>query len=108
MIQAKCLESGIKSMEKVKSKKCKTGKIYDIVCRYFKKTMGDGIKIFSIAFDQTEFYKIKIKPMEYEKGKNGSACPDHETGEKGCFRFVAAHITNRACKPILDPKENSP
>ena len=70
--------------------------------------MGHRIKIFSIAFYQTKFYEIEIKPVQDEKGKNDSSGPDHETGEKRCFRFIAALITNGTGKPILDLQVNSP
>jgi len=108
MIQSQCLERWIKSMKKVKSEKCKTTKINEIIRRDLKKTMSYWIEIFRIPFNYTKFNEKEIEKMKDKKGENGSSGPDHETGEKWCLWFDCADITNRTGNPVLDLKVNTP
>jgi hypothetical protein len=67
VVQPKCLESGGKSMEKMKSKDSETDKVDVIIYRNFEKTMSYGIKIFRVPLHKSKLDEIKIKKMKDEK-----------------------------------------
>jgi hypothetical protein len=78
VVQPEGLKCRIKSMMQMEPQQSKTAKINIIVCRDLEQAMGGLIKIFSIAFYNSQLNKIEIEKMQDQEYHNSRTCPYHK------------------------------